>query len=418
MNAACTGPLAGIRILDLTSVLMGPYATVQLGDLGADVIKVEPPEGDIVRDIGPGRTPKMGGMFLHTNRSKRSVVIDLKQPDGQAALLRLAAGVDVMIFNMRPKALARLGLDYETIKSVRPDIIFVALVGFGQDGPYAARPAYDDLIQGASGVPALVAAASDGTPRYVPVNIADRIVGLFAAQAVLAALLHRERTGAGQAIEIPMFETMTSFVLGDHFGGLTYRPPLDEGGYPRLMSRFRRPYETLDGHVCVLIYTDKHWRSFFGAIGRPDLAADPRFTNLKARLRNIDSVYGEAGRIFRTRTTAEWRALLEEADIPNMPMHTLATIQDDPHLKAVGFFEPVEHPAEGPVISMRVPSRWTKSQPRAGRPAPMLGEHSREVLAEAGLSAAEIDDLVASGAVRESGRMDATGVAPRKQEAV
>lgn len=409
------GPLSGFRVLDLTSVLMGPYATLQLGDLGADVIKVEAPEGDIVREIGPGRTPKMGGMFLHTNRSKRSIVIDLKRPEGRDALLRLAATADVMVFNMRPKALARLGLDYESVRAVRPNIIFVGLVGFGQDGPFAAKPAYDDLIQGASGVPALVAASSDGTPRYVPVNIADRIVGLFATQAILGALVHRERTGEGQEIEVPMFETMTSFVLGDHLGGLTYRPPLDSGGYPRLMSRFRRPYQTKDGHICVLIYTDKHWRSFFAAICAPEQADDPRFASVKARLRHIDEVYGEVGRIFLTRSTAEWRELLERVDIPNMPMHTLETIQDDPHLREVGFFEPVDHPVEGPVTSMRVPSRWSRSQPKAGRPAPALGEHSREVLAEAGLAASEINDLLASGAVRQGGDASAP---THEQEAV
>jgi crotonobetainyl-CoA:carnitine CoA-transferase CaiB-like acyl-CoA transferase len=409
MNRNATGPLAGIRVLDLTSVLMGPFATLQLGDLGADVIKVESHDGDVVREIGPSRSPKMGGMFLHTNRSKRSIVIDLKRPDGKEALLRLAATADVLVFNMRPKALARLGLDYEAVQAVRPQIIFVGLVGFGQAGPYAARPAYDDLIQGASGVPSLVAAASDGTPRYVPVNIADRIVGLFAVQAILAALFHRERTGEGQEIEIPMFETMTGFVLGDHFGGLTYRPPLDGGGYPRLMSRYRRPYQTLDGHICVLMYTNKHWRSFFTAVGTPEMLADERFSSIKERLRNIDAVYGEAGRVFRTRTTEEWHAVLEAADIPNMPMHTLATIQDDPHLKAVGFFEEVEHPVEGPVTSMRVPSRWSKSQPKAGLPAPALGQHTREVLGEAGLSTAEIDALVAGGAVFQSDILPAPG---------
>jgi crotonobetainyl-CoA:carnitine CoA-transferase CaiB-like acyl-CoA transferase len=342
-------------------------------------------------------------MFQHTNRSKRSLVLDLKQEGARRALLRLARTADVVIVNMRPKALARLGLGYEAFRAVRPDIVFLGLVGFGQDGPYAARPAYDDLIQGASGVPALVAAASDGTPRYAPVNIADRVVGLFAVQAILAALYHRERTGEGQEIEVPMFETMTGFVLGDHFGGLSYRPPLDGGGYPRLMSRYRRPYETADGHMCVLIYTDKQWQSFFAAIGRPDLAADPRFASIKSRLRSIDEVYGEAGRIFLTRPNAEWRALLEAADIPNMPMHTLATIQDDPHLRAVGFFEPVEHPIEGPVTSMRVPSRWSRTQPRAGRPAPGLGEHTRDVLAEAGLTADEIDALTATGGCRDRG---------------
>lgn len=392
-------PLSGIRILDLTSVLMGPYATLQLGDLGADVIKVETPAGDIVRAIGPGRTPGMGGMFLNTNRSKRSIVIDLKRPEGRAALLRLAETVDVVVFNIRPKAMARLGLGYEAFREIRPDIVYVGLVGYGQTGPYAARPAYDDLIQGAAGVPALVATASDGTPRYVPVNIADRVVGLFAVQAILAALFHRQRTGEGQAIEVPMFETMTSFVLGDHFGGLTFRPPLDGGGYPRLMSRFRRPYATVDGHVCALIYTDKQWQSFFAAIGTPERAADPRFADLPSRLRHIDHVYDEVGRIFRTRTTADWMALLEGLDIPNMPMHTLATIQDDPHLKAVGLFEPVEHPDAGPVTQVRVPSRWSASQPEAGRPAPTLGQHTDEILAEAGFAAAEIEALVSSGAV-------------------
>ena len=400
------GPLSGIRVVDLTGVLMGPYATLQLGDLGADVIKVEPPEGDIVREIGPGRKPKMGGMFLHTNRSKRSVVIDLKQPEGRKALLRVAATADVVVSNMRPKALARLGLSYETLRDVRPDIVFVGLVGFGQNGPYAAKPAYDDLIQGASGVPSLVAAASDGTQRYVPVNIADSIVGLFAVQAILAALVHRERTGGGQECEVPMFETMTSFVLGDHFGGLSYRPPLDQGGYSRLMSRSRRPYETADGHICVLIYTDKHWRKFFAAIGKPELAEDPRFASVKARLRNIDFVYSEAGRIFRTRTSAEWQNLLEDADIPSMPMHSLATIQEDPHLKAVGFFEALEHPIEGPVISMRVASRWSKTQPKAGLPAPGLGEHTREVLAEAGMSDDEIKTLLLASAVRDRAGTD------------
>ena len=395
------GPLAGIRVLDLTNVLMGPFATLQLGDLGADVIKVEPPEGDIVREIGPSRTPKMGGMFLHANRGKRSLVLDLKQPGGRDALLRVVRTVDVVISNMRPKALGRLGLGFEALREARPDIIYVGLVGFGQDGPYAAKPAYDDLIQGASGVPSLVAAASDGTPRYVPVNIADRIVGLFAVQATLGALYHRARTGDGQAIEVPMFETMTSFVLGDHFGGLSYRPPLDGGGYPRLMSRYRKPYQTSDGHICVLIYTDKQWRTFFDAIGAPERKADPRFASVKTRLRHIDEVYGEAGRIFGTRTSAEWHELLEKADIPNMPMHSLATIQDDPHLKAVGFFEAVEHPLEGPVTSMRVPSRWSKSQPEAGSPAPGLGQHTREVLAEAGLSGVEIDALVSAGAARD-----------------
>lgn len=408
------GPLAGIRILDLTSVLMGPYCTLQLGDLGADVIKVETPSGDIVRQIGPSRTPGMGGMFLNTNRGKRSIVIDLKRAGGRDTLLRLAATCDVLVFNMRPKAMARLGLDYEAFKAVQPGIVYVGLVGYGQDGPYAGQPAYDDLIQGAAGVPALVARASDGTPRYVPINIADRTVGLFAVQAILAALFHRERTGEGQAIEVPMFETMASFVLGDHFGGRTYRPPLDAGGYLRLMSPARRPFATSDGYICVLIYTDAQWRSFFAAIGRPEAASDPRYASINARLQNMDAIYAEIGRIFATRTTAEWRDLLRAADIANTPMNTLETIQDDPHLKAVGFFEEIEHPIEGAVTSMRVPSRWSVTQPEAGRPAPALGEHTRAVLEEGGFATEEIEALLASGAVRQGG---AEAVAPAAPEA-
>ena len=246
-----------------------------------------------------------------------------------------------------------------------------------------------------------MAATSDGTPRYVPVNIADRIVGLFAAQAILGALFHRERTGEGQAIEVPMFETMVGLVLGDHFGGLTYRPALDEGGYPRLMSPNRRPYATRDGHICALIYTDKHWKNFFEAVGTPEALADPRFASHASRTRNIDGIYEEIGRIFRTRTTLEWRELLQRADIPHMPMHTLATIQDDPHLKDVGFFEEVEHPIEGPTVSMRIASRWTRTQPEPTCPAPALGQHSRDILAEAGFSDAEIEQLLARGTVHQ-----------------
>ncbi len=394
------GPLNGIRVLDLTSVLMGPYATLQLAEMGADVIKVEPPDGDIVREIGPGRTPGMGAIFLHTNRNKRSVAIDLKREAGREALLRIAATADVVVSNVRPKALARLRLDYEAMRQVRPDIIYASLVGFGQDGPYAAKPAYDDLIQGASGISFLLAQSGDGTPRYAPVNIADRAVGLFAAQAVMAAIIHRMRTGEGQAIEIPMFETMAGFVLGDHMGGLSYSPPLDGGGYPRLMSRHRRPYRTSDGHICVLLYNDRHWHRLLTEAGRADLAADPRFTSYKARLRHIDEVYAEAAQLFLARTTEEWRELLARADIPNTPMHTLTTIQDDPHLRAVGFFREEDHPIEGRIRSMRIPSRWSRSQPEVTRAAPGLGEHTGEVLAEAGLSPDEIEALLSTGAVR------------------
>ncbi len=393
------GPLHGITILDLTTVLMGPYATQILADMGADVIKVESPGGDIVRQLGPGRTPGMGGMFLNANRGKRSIVIDLKQPEGRDALLRLAAKANAIVYNVRPQAMARLGLGYEALAAASPAIVYVGLFGYGQSGPYAAKPAYDDLIQGASGVATLLAASGDGTPRYVPITMADRVVGLMAVNAIMGGLMHQQRTGAGQRIDVPMFESMTEFVLIDHLGGLTYDPPLDHGGYSRLLSRHRRPYRTSDGYICALIYNDKQWRSFVDSIGQPEILDDPRFASHAARHKHIDEIYEEVGRIFLTRTTAAWRDLLERADIPVMPMHTLETILDDPHLEAVGFFRNVEHPVEGRIRQMQVPSRWSVSQPEPGGPAPTLGEQGRDILSEAGFTADEINRLDARKAV-------------------
>jgi len=387
------GPLGGITILDLTSVLMGPYATRILADMGANIIKIESPEGDIVRQIGPGRTPGMGAMFINVNRSKRSIVIDLKHPEGREALLRLAGKADALVYNVRPQAMARLGLDYENLAAINPRLVYVGVFGYGQSGPYATKPAYDDLIQGASTIPTLIAAAGDGTPRYVPIAMADRIVGLMAVNAVMGGLMHQQRTGVGQRIDVPMFESMTEFVLIDHMGGLTYEPPLDHGGYTRLLSPYRRPFRTSDGYICALIYNDKQWRSFFESIGQPEFLQQPRFASHAARHKHINEIYEELGRIFLGRTTAEWRKLLERADIPVMPMHTLETILDDPHLNAVGFFNNIEHPVEGSIRQMGVPSTWSVTQPEAGGPAPTLGEHSRDILSEAGYSADEIERL-------------------------
>ncbi|MGO4714639.1 CaiB/BaiF CoA transferase family protein [Bradyrhizobium sp. 2TAF24] len=393
------GPLNGLTILDLTTVLMGPYATQILADMGANVIKVESPEGDIVRQLGPGRTPGMGGMFLNANRGKRSIAIDLKNKDGRDALLRLVETADALVYNVRPQAMARLGLDYDTLAAINPRLVYVGVFGYGQSGPYAAKPAYDDLIQGASTIPTLLAAAGDGTPRYVPITMADRVVGLMAVNAILGGLMHQQRTGIGQRIDVPMFESMADFVLIDHLGGLTYDPPLDRGGYARLLSRYRKPYKTSDGHLCVLIYNDKQWRSFFEAIGREDFLQQPRFANHAARHKHIDEIYEEIGQIFLTRTTAVWRELLEKADIPVMPMHTLESILDDPHLNAVGFFRTIEHPTEGRIRQMQVPSTWSVSQPQPGGPAPTLGEHGREILRGAGFTPEEIEQLTTSKAV-------------------
>ncbi|MCK1579754.1 CoA transferase [Bradyrhizobium sp. 168] len=393
------GPLGGITILDLTTVLMGPYATQILADMGANVIKVESPEGDIVRQIGPGRSSGMGGMFLNTNRGKRSITINLKKPEGCQALLRLARQANAIVYNVRPQAMARLGLDYETLAAVNPNVLYVGVFGYGQAGPYAAKPAYDDLIQGASTIANVMARASDGTPRYVPITMADRVVGLMAVNAILGGLMHQVRTGVGQRIDVPMFESMTDFVLVDHLGGLTYDPPLDYGGYARLLSSHRRPYKTKDGYICALIYNDKQWRSFFESIGQPEFLVQPRFANHASRHKNINEIYEEVSRIFLSRTTAEWRELLERADIPVMPMHTLETILEDPHLNAVGFFKTIDHPVEGRIRQMQVPSTWSITQPEPGGPAPTHGEHGYDILREGGFSAEEIERLRQRGAL-------------------
>ena len=284
------GPLKGIKIIDMTTVLMGPYAAQMLGDYGADVIKVESLEGDVTRLIGPARHPGMGPVFLNTNRSKRSIALDLKKPGGRDAVLRLLKTADVLIYNVRPQAMARLQLGYDVVAAVNPRLIYAGVFGFGQDGPYATKPAYDDLIQGATALPALMAQTGDGVPRYVPNALVDRIVGLTAVGAICASLVHRDRTGRGQRLDIPMFETMAGFVMGDHMGGLTYEPPLDKGGYARHLSRDRRPYKTADGHICVIVYNDKQWASFFEATGRDDLRRDPTFSTFAGRSTNINTV--------------------------------------------------------------------------------------------------------------------------------
>jgi crotonobetainyl-CoA:carnitine CoA-transferase CaiB-like acyl-CoA transferase len=396
------GPLHGIRIIDMTSVLMGPFASQSLGDMGADVIKVESPQGDLVRQIGPARHEDMGPIFLNTNRNKRSVALDLKHPAGAQALKRLLVDADVLMYNVRPQAMARLGLDYAAVAAINPRIVYAGLFGFGQDGPYAARPAYDDLIQGAATLPHLIARATGGIPRYVPTAMADRIVGQTAVGAILASLLARGRTGRGDRVDIPMFETMVAVVLGDHLGGLTYEPPLDGGGYARQLSPERRPYRTSDGYICALVYNDKQWEGFLKAIGRESLAAqDERFGTFANRARNIDHVYGVLAGIFEERTTAQWMQLLEKADVPFMPMHDLQSVLHDPHLEATGFFTTVEHPSEGLIRSMRMPMRWVNSPADAPLPAPRLGENTSEVLGQAGFSAAEIEALLASGAARQ-----------------
>jgi crotonobetainyl-CoA:carnitine CoA-transferase CaiB-like acyl-CoA transferase len=392
------GPLEGVKVIDMTTVLMGPYATQTLGDYGADVIKVESLEGDVTRLIGPTRHPGMGPVFLNTNRSKRSIALDLKKASGRDAVLRLIKSADVLIYNVRPQAMGRLRLGYDVVSKVNPRLIYAGVFGFGQDGPYAAKPAYDDLIQGATALPALMAQTGDGIPRYVPNALVDRIVGLTAVGAICASLVHRDRTGHGQRLDIPMFETMAGFVMGDHMGGLTFEPPLDKGGYARHLARDRRPYKTADGYICVIVYNDKQWASFFQATGRDDLRVNPVFSTFAGRANNIDTVYAELACIFEARTTAEWIDLLTEADIPVMPMHDLESILQDPHLTSTGFFPVVDHPSEGKIRSMKTSARWSETPSEPFRLAPRHNEHGGEILKEAGFSEAEIASLVREGA--------------------
>jgi len=404
-SAAPAGPLAGVRVIDLTTVLMGPFATQMLGDMGADVVKVESAEGDTVRRVGPARHPEMGAIFLQGNRSKRSLVLDLKQAEGRKAVLKLAEQADVLVYNIRPQAMARLGLTYEDVSAVNPRIVYAGMFGYDQRGPYAARPAYDDLIQSLVALPTLAQMAGADRPRYVPLAIADRYVAAIGVGAILGALFHQMKTGRGQRVDIPMFETMAQMVLGDHMGGRTFEPPLGPPGYKRSLSPERVPYRTQDGYISVLAYNDKQWRSFFAAIGRPELQADARFADVGSRTLNIDALYALLAEVLVTRPSAEWLAILDAADIPVMPLHTLDTLIDDPHLAAIDFLKTVEHPSEGTMRSIGVPTIWSETQAAPGRPAPRLGEHSLEVLREAGYSAADIARLLAAG-VTADGRAE------------
>lgn len=377
------GPLHGVRIFDLTTIVMGPSATQILGDLGADVIKVEAPEGDALRRIGPQRHEAMGPLYLQANRNKRSVSLDLKTAEGRNAALLLAADCDVFVSNIRPNAIQRLGLHEEALRSVNPALIHVCAVGYGEGGPGSGLPVYDDLMQAASGIAGLFQAL-DGSPRYVPANICDRIVGLYLALSIIAALHHRQRTGEGQSIEVPMFETMVQFVMGDHSGGEAFVPALGPAGYARLMSRHRGPYRTSDGWLAVVIYTDAHWRTFSALVGMPTLLdTDPRFATLQARTVNAEACGQLLAGLFCTRSTEDWITMLREIDLPCGKVNTLDSLPDDPHVRAVALFSPVQHPSEGTLRQSRFPVRFSGSPASVRRHAPRLGEHTEEVLAEA-----------------------------------
>jgi crotonobetainyl-CoA:carnitine CoA-transferase CaiB-like acyl-CoA transferase len=397
------GPLFGVRVLDLTTLFMGPTATQILGDFGAEVIKVEPPEGDVVRAIGPHGERRMGPMFLNVNRNKRSIALDLKTELGRQALLRLAAQADVLIYNVRPAAMARLRLGYEDLRRVNPKIIYVGTFGFSPRGRYAPEAAVDDAIQAAVALPHAAMMNGSDVPRYAPVNIVDRSVGIYAMGVVCAALYARERTGLGQAIDVPMFETMAHYVLSEHLYGHTFIPEEDDFGYPRIVNAYRRPYKTKDGYICAVVYTDAQWRSFLLLVGKGDLfASDPRFQDMTSRNQHVEALYKFVSDELEQRTTADWRQALIPLGIPVFAMNTFESLLQDPHLAEIGFFQEVDHPSEGRVRMMACPTEWSATPPGIRRHAPRLGEHSREILNEAGYTHTEIDAMIATGVTREA----------------
>ncbi|MNO56366.1 E-cinnamoyl-CoA:R-phenyllactate CoA transferase [compost metagenome] len=395
-------PLHGIRVIDLSSVMFGPYASQYLGDFGADVIKVETPLGDSTRRTGASRVADMASTYLNLNRNKRSVVLDLKQAAGREALLRLLDGADVLMHNIRPQKLAARGLDAAALRERNPRLICASLNGFGEAGPYAGRPAYDDIIQGMSGMVDLVRRQT-GESRYLPTAAADKIAGLVAAQAILAALLGRAQSGRGGYVEVPMFEVLSSFNLVEHLAGQSFEPALGEVGYSRILSRDRRPYPTRDGHLCVMPYTDQHWARFFAEVGRPELAADPRFSGMAARTRHIDELYALLAGYLVQRSTDEWVQALNRRDIPVARVNSLDDLLDDPHLDAVGFFQ--ELPCGDGEGRVHLPGTGVRFDGSTGPFAspPQLGEHTREVLAEAGFVEEEIAHLLNCGAARQHG---------------
>ena len=388
-----SGPLAGIRVIDLTTVVLGPYATQMLGDLGADVIKIESPDGDACRWIGPSRNKGMGSYFAMLNRNKRSVVLDLKRPAARDALLRMIDGADVFVHNMRLGAADRLGLGYPGLSARSPRLIYACASGFRKGSSKQEHPAFDDLIQGMSGLAALNA-GPDGAPRYVPSVVVDKLTGQMLASMVGMALFHRERTGQGQEVHVPMLETMLSFLLVEHLWGAVIDQPDLGLGYPRMLTPHRRPYATRDGYISVIAVSDIHWSRLFEAMGRGALIQDPRFATIAARSDNVDALYAVLTDGMRERTTAEWLSILGRLDIPCGPANTLTDLLDDAYLKETQFFQHMQHPHDGNVTITAPPMHLSATPPNVRRLWPLLGEHTEEVLREIGCDEGGIKTIV------------------------
>ncbi|PCI44217.1 MAG: CoA transferase [Alphaproteobacteria bacterium] len=392
-----SGPLDGVKVIEFTSVVLGPWACQILGDMGAEVIKVEPPVGDTNRHLGPRKNhDDMSALFLTCNRNKRSIVLDLKQPKGIKAALKLIADADVMIHNFRPQAMGRLGLDYAAVKAVNPEIIYCATYGYSKAGPYGEKGALDDSIQAGAGI-AMLMSMTGGEPRYLPTILADKTTGMAVVNAVTAALFYKERHGRGQEIEVPMYETMVSFVMVEHLWGQAFDPPIGKAGYPRLMSEHRRPYKTRDGYIAVLPYWDNHWKTFCEVVERPDMLTDPRFKDMKTRLANIDVSYAETGKALAKKTTAEWLELFKSTNVPHMIVNTLDGLIDDPHLVETGFWQMVDHPTEGKLRMAKTPYGFSETPVEIRRMPPRLGQQSVEILKETGYSDDDISEMLAQG---------------------
>jgi len=400
------GPLAGIRVIDLTSVVVGPICTRTLADYGADVIKIEPRSGDLLRTMAQGsRTSGMSGKFLNFNRNKRSIALDLKQPQAREAVCRLIETADVFVNNIRPKALLRAGLDYKSLAPRNPRLIHCSILAFGSGGRYYDQPAYDPIIQSLSGVAGTFERAT-GEPTFVPMVMTDHITGITAAQAVGFALFRRERTGRGEAVEVPMMENMASFVTSEHMGPATFEPPIGEPGDNRLLTPHYRPQKTKDGYITISPNTNAQAFGFFEAIGRPELQSDPRFDSAGSRTENADAFFEVRAAGLLQKTTAEWLRVFAERDIPAARYNSLDDLFDDPHLADVGFFATEEHPTEGTIRRTSLPNSFSGGASEAGSsdclPAPRLGQHTRALLAEIGYEAQQIDDMISNASAFES----------------